>query len=542
MREYNTIFNHALAPITPGPSSSNTCGPVRIGLVCQQILGEIPAKAVVEYDREGAFPTTLYGMKSDVAFINGLLGKEQNDPEFGRAYKQAAVAGLAVSFQEVDDLKVGGMETVRIRMTAHDDASLVVVGESVGGGAFMIHSIDDCPVDIRGTNHELLVFLKTPSSTAADALADELAPTVKKLNHRICVTGILYSIINLKSAEPFSDEVLATLRSREDVARVRVIAPIHPVVADVTRRPPFETPEDMIRYCEMRCCSPAQAAIDYEMAVSGWSQEEVRRYGDRLVNIMGDSQTGGLRSDLTFDGIVTPKAAQLYGRIGCGGMPSLGLLDRAIPSALGIMEHSNASGKIVCVPTGGSSGIVPGLLLSAAEQMGASREALYESMMCAGIIGVLMMVDGNEFAGGTHGCQAEVACGTAMAAAGLVQLMSGTAKQACDAAAMSLQCFLGLICDPVAGLVQVPCLARNIAGVCVAAAAAESVCAGFEVVIPLEEMSRVMVRVGTDITKELGMCCSGCCVTPTGKRLTQAYNADCQNQRNGSPLLSDRRT
>ena len=93
---------------------------------------------------------------------------------------------------------------------------------------------------------------------------------------------------------------------------------------------------------------------------------------------------------------------------------------------------------------------------------------------------------------------------------------------------MSLQCFLGLICDPVAGLVQVPCLARNIAGVSVAAASAEAVCAGFDVVIPLQEMSRIMVRVGTDMTRELGICCSGCCLTPTGVRLTREHDEACK--------------
>ena len=87
-----------------------------------------------------------------------------------------------------------------------------------------------------------------------------------------------------------------------------------------------------------------------------------------------------------------------------------------------------------------------------------------------------------------------------------------------------IQSFLGLICDPVAGLVQVPCLARNIAGVSVAAASAQSVCAGFDVVIPLDEMSRIMVQVGGQISKELGMCCNGCCLTPTGTRLAQEQN------------------
>lgn len=528
MKEVHTIFNHALAPITPGPSSSNTCGPVRIGLVCRQLLGEVPAKAVVEYYTKGAFPNTLYGMRSDIAFINGLLGKEQNVPGFGDAYANAKAAGMEVSFAEVDDLTVGGMETVRIRMTAHDGAQLVVIGESIGGGAFLIHYIDDCPMDIQGMNYELVIFLKTASDAAAQKLAQELSPQIPKLNDIRCVTGAHYSIVNAKAAEPYTSELLASLAARDDVAQIRVVAPIHPVINDITRKPLFDSPDEMVAYCAAHNCSPARAAIDYEMAVSGWNEKEVRRYGDMLMEIMRDSRTNGLRPDLTFEGIVTPKASKLQGVVGHGNMPSLGLLDDAIPSALGIMEHSNASGKIVCVPTGGSSGIVPGLLFSAAERMNASPDALYEALMCAGMIGVLMMVDGNEFAGGTHGCQAEIACGTAMAAAGLVQLMGGTAQQACDAAAMSLQCFLGLICDPVAGLVQVPCLARNIAGVSVAAASAEAVCAGFEVVIPLDEMSRIMVRVGSDITRELGMCCSGCCLTPTGERLTRAHDEACK--------------
>ncbi|WP_286148918.1 L-serine ammonia-lyase, iron-sulfur-dependent, subunit beta [Neopoerus faecalis] len=528
MREYNTIFNHALAPITPGPSSSNTCGPVRIGLICQQLLGEIPAKAVVEYYSKGAFTTTLYGMKSDVAFINGLLGKEQNNPEFNAAYTIAKEVGMDVSFAEVDDLTVGGMETVRIRMTDQSGFEMVVIGESIGGGAFKIHYIDDCPMDIHGTNYELVVFLKKASQSAAEELAKKIAPQVESLNDICCVTGKAYSIINIKAGKEFSKELKVSLTAMSEVARLRSVAPIHPIVTDISRTAPFDSPDSMIAYCEEHHCSAAQAAIDYEMAVSGWSEEHVREYGNMLLSIMRESRAGGFNSNLKFDGIVTAKAASMKDKIGAGAMPSLGVLNAAIPSALGIMEHSNATGKIVCVPTGGSSGIVPGLLLSAADYMDVSEDALYQSLMTAGIIGVLMMVDGNEFSGGAHGCQAEVACGTAMAAAGLVQMMGGTAKEACDAAAMSLQCFLGLICDPVAGLVQVPCLARNIAGVSVAASCAEAVCAGFDVVIPLDEMTRIMVRVGGEISDHLGLCCNGCCLTPTGKRLTADYEKTCK--------------
>ena len=274
MKEYSSIFNHALAPITPGPSSSNTCGPVRIGLVCRQLLGETPAKAVVEYYTKGAFPNTLYGMKSDVAFINGLLGKEQNNPEFNAAYEKAKEAGMDVSFAEVDDLTVGGMETVRIRMKAHDGFELVVIGEYIGGGAFKIHYIDDCPANIQGMNYELVVFLEGGAVSGA-ALAEELAAQVEKLNTYSCVSGSRYTIVNLKSAKPFPQEFLDAVAAREGVSHVRVVDPIHPIITDISRKPPFETPEGMIEYCRVNDCTPARAAIDYEMAVSGWSEGKV---------------------------------------------------------------------------------------------------------------------------------------------------------------------------------------------------------------------------------------------------------------------------
>ena len=523
MKEHHSIFNHALAPITPGPSSSNTCGPVRIGLICNALLGAVPTEVNVAYSKDGAFPTTLYGMKSDVAFINGLLGREQNVSDFNDAYKIAKESEMNVSFSEVDDLTIGGMETVRVTMKDKNGYCLTVIAASIGSGAFKTHYIDDCPINIMGMNYELLVFVE--KNTDVNELADKLAGHIEKLNEYCCVEGKDYSIINIKSAAPFSEKLLTDIELIDSVIRWRVLNPIHPIVNDVSKTAPFETPKEMMEYCKENNCSVAQAAVRYEMAISGWTEREVRNYGQMLIDIMKDSRRNGFNSSLKFEGIVSPKASVLQNKMGQGNLPSLGLLNTAVPAALGIMEHSNATGKIVCVPTGGSSGIVPGLLLAAADYMKASEDELYEAVMTAGIIGVLMMVDGNEFSGGTHGCQAEVACGTAMAAAGMVKMIGGTAKQACDAASMSLQCLLGLICDPVAGLVQVPCLARNMAGVSIAATAAECVCSGFDVVIPLDEMTPIMVRVGAEISDNLGICSNGCCLTPTGKRLKEEYDS-----------------
>ena len=209
MKEHHSIFNHALAPITPGPSSSNTCGPVRIGLICNALLGAVPTEVNVAYSKDGAFPTTLYGMKSDVAFINGLLGREQNVSDFNDAYKIAKESEMNVSFSEVDDLTIGGMETVRVTMKDKNGYCLTVIAESIGGGAFKTHYIDDCSINIMGMNYELLVFVE--KNTDVNELADKLAGHIEKLNEYCCVEGKDYSIINIKSAAPFSEKLLTDI-------------------------------------------------------------------------------------------------------------------------------------------------------------------------------------------------------------------------------------------------------------------------------------------------------------------------------------------
>lgn len=531
MEAFRSIFNSTLAPITPGPSSSNTCGPVRVGLVSRYILGETPQKAVVEYDRDGAFHETLYGMKSDLGFINGLLGKDQNTPDFTSAYEAAERAGMDISFEQVDDLKMGGVETARIRMTSRAGESLAVTGESLGGGAFRIFLIDDCPVSISGASWELLAFMRPRGKAEANSVAESLAAELEGQGEAACTAGKGYSLVHLKAPRPFPDELVARLGRRGDVLRVRVIPPVHPVVYDRTRTAPFETASGMLAYCGEHGCSIARAAVDYEMAVTGWEEEKIRSYGEMLLDIMEESRKNGMRLQTGFEGVVAPSAAAVGRGMQSPALPSMGFLDNAVAGALGIMEHSNASGKIVCVPTGGSSGIVPGLLFSAAEQMGLGRGPLFEALMSSGMIGIFMMVDGNEFCGGAHGCQAEIGCGAAMAAAGLVHLMGGGAKQACDAASMALQSLMGLICDPVAGLVQVPCLARNMTGVAVAAVSAKAVCSGFDAFLPFDEAARAMVKTGEMLPNSFGPVCSGCCLAPAARRARERRE---QGARHGS--------
>ena len=122
----------------------------------------------------------------------------------------------------------------------------------------------------------------------------------------------------------------------------------------------------------------------------------------------------------------------------------------------------------------------------------------------------------NNFSGGGLGCQAEIGCGAAMAAAALVQILGGTVHQACDAASMTLQCLSGLVCDPVAGTVQVPCIARNMSATATAFTCANAVMAGFDPVIPFDEEHDAFVTIGKIVCKCKGI---GATTTPTGQKI-----------------------
>ena len=193
----------------------------------------------------------------------------------------------------------------------------------------------------------------------------------------------------------------------------------------------------------------------------------------------------------------------------------------AIARALAVSEYNAAMGKIVAAPTAGSCGILPGTVLSVLEAGQCGREQAVMALFTAGGIG---MVISNQatLAGAEGGCQAECGSAAAMAAAALVELKGGSPVQAAHACAMALKNQLGLVCDPVAGLVEVPCIKRNAAGVSIAFTAAEMALAGIESKIPVDECVSAMNQVGRALPAALRETSQGgLAATPTGLRLKQ---------------------
>jgi L-serine dehydratase len=184
-----------------------------------------------------------------------------------------------------------------------------------------------------------------------------------------------------------------------------------------------------------------------------------------------------------------------------------------------LMEVKSAMGVIVAAPTAGACGGLPGACLATADALGRSRDDAARAMLAAGLIGVFI-AHRSTFAAEVGGCQAECGAGSGMAASALVALAGGSAQQAVDAASMALQNVLGLVCDPVANRVEVPCLGRNVMAASSALACANMALAGYDAVIPLDEVLAAMDEVGRSIPAALRCTAlGGLSLTPTSQAI-----------------------
>ena len=240
---------------------------------------------------------------------------------------------------------------------------------------------------------------------------------------------------------------------------------------------------------------------------------------DARLSVMEDSVKAGMNPALrSTSGLTGGDASRMWDHAASGGICG-GFTNRAMARALAVSENNAAMGKIVAAPTAGSCGILPGAVVSMLDEGRCSREAAVMALFTAGAFG-MVIAQNASIAGAEGGCQAECGSAAAMAAAALVELMGGTPQQCAHACAMAIKNQLGLVCDPVAGLVEIPCIKRNVSGVAIAFSSAEMALAGIESKIPADECIGAMREVGCSIPSALRETAKGgLAATPTGERL-----------------------
>ena len=279
----------------------------------------------------------------------------------------------------------------------------------------------------------------------------------------------------------------------------------------------FKNAQELLNLCERKQKPISEIMKQRECDMAEMSMPEVCARMAKALEIMRQSAFVPLKSSVpSMGGLIGGQAKMLSDNFEKKGAVCGSVLSRGITYAMAVLEVNASMGVIVAAPTAGSSGIVPGLLLSLQQSYSFSDGQMIDSLFNAGAIGYLAMRNATV-AGAVGGCQAEVGVAAAMAASAAVELMGGSPTQSLDAASTVLINMLGLVCDPVGGLVEYPCQNRNAAGVANALAAAEIALAGIRQMISFDEMLDTMYHVGKRIPYELReTALGGCAATPSG--------------------------
>ncbi len=265
----------------------------------------------------------------------------------------------------------------------------------------------------------------------------------------------------------------------------------------------FTTAAQLLALCQEGSVTLGEAMLRREMDLTGASREEIMARLERSLDIMEQAAAAALAApQKTMGGLIGGEAIALEARREAGKAVCGPLLARSAAIAMGTLEVNASMGLIVAAPTAGSCGVLPGALLGQAEAFGFKREALLEGLLTASAVGYLIARNAT-IAGAEGGCQAEVGTASAMAAAAIAGLHGGSPEQCLWAAGTALVNLMGLVCDPIGGLVESPCQGRNAIGAAGALVAAETALAGIPSPAPLDEVIAAMYAVGRALPGEL---------------------------------------
>jgi len=498
-----SIFNDAIGPIMRGPSSSHVAASVRIGNLARQLSGKKLKHVVIEFEKQGAIAPTYHTQGTDIGLAAGLLGLKPDDQTMPFSLEKARGENIDIKFK-ITDFIADHPNTIKIMLADQEGKKIHLKAISVGGGLIEIKKIEEFSLSICGDFYETLLFYSRITSKEAEKIIEQIKKEIK---------GIAYidlsenskqeqGIINLKSSSKLSLSKILWLQKLKNILYIRQLDPVMPVVSVKDCCIPYDTASKMLSYWEKKGGELWELAVLYESSRGKLTQAKIFSMMRKIVNILKVSIEAGLKGTSYQDRILGPQAWLVEKANQENKLIPGGVLNHIISFTMAMMEVKSSMGLIVAAPTAGSCGTVPGAIFGTAQYMNLDDDKIIKAMLAAGIIGVFISEQAT-FSAEVCGCQAECGAASAMAAAGLVQLIGGNVKQGIDAASIALQNMLGLICDPVANRVEVPCLGRNVMAATNAFAAANMITSGVDVVIPLDETIKTMYDVGVSLPAEL---------------------------------------
>ena len=488
-----------LGPIMVGPSSSHTAGALRCAQVAASLVEGKVAK--VKFTLWNSFAHTYQGHGTDRALLAGILGLSTDDERIRDSFSLAVKAGLDFTFEIGGDDASIHPNTVDILMESENGTRAQVRGESLGGGKVQISRINGVGVKITGRYATLFIAHKDVPGALA-----ELATLLAKSNVNIATchnyrsdedeNGDAYTVFEM-DGEP-ANSVLPEIRALEKVHAASFISLSHDTTAagpGITAEEIFDNGEILLEVCEAENLSIGEVMLMREASLIG--EDEAKRAMARVLEVMRDETSAPIKNPIrSIGGFIGGEAAKVALSAEDLAPSLMGAVQTdAVARAMAVLERSAAMGVIVAAPTAGSAGVVPGSVLALADHIGASDDKVIEALFCASAIGMTIQTAACV-AGAEGGCQAEVGSAAAMAGAACTQLLGGTPEQALTASCFAIANLLGLVCDPVGGLVEVPCQARNAIGVAAAYSSAQLALSGIRSLIPFDEVVQAMGEVG----------------------------------------------
>ncbi|KXH79946.1 L-serine ammonia-lyase, iron-sulfur-dependent, subunit alpha [Sporosarcina sp. HYO08] len=281
----------------------------------------------------------------------------------------------------------------------------------------------------------------------------------------------------------------------------------------------FGTVKELVELAESQNKPISEIMIEQEVLLTKRSREEIIAQMENNLNVMEDAVEKGLQGVHSTSGLTGGDAVLLQNYIATGKSLSGDLILDAVSKAVATNEVNAAMGLICATPTAGAAGIVPGTLFAVKNKLNPTREQMVNYLFTTGAFG-FVVANNASISGAAGGCQAETGSAASMAAAAIVEMAGGTPQQSAEAFSIVMKNMLGLVCDPVAGLVEVPCVKRNAMGAAKALVGADMALAGVVSRIPTDEVILAMHRIGQTMPSALRETAKGgLAATPTGKAL-----------------------
>ena len=501
MKKQPGIFNDVIGPVMRGPSSSHTAASWRAAKMSMDILNEPLKKAIIEFDKNGAWAPNYREQGTTVGIDGGLLGIEMTDDRMKFTEKVAQEMEVSINY-EISSFKTNHVNTVRINLESINGNQIQVLAVSLGGGSVEVREINGFEVSMCGDYYELLIFNK--KSDPFPENLKSIFPSNKTINESFNDDKRL---INVKFSKEISNRALQKLKETIIFDKLLIVHPVLPVISGNEIELPFSSVESMLNYAEEKNLDLAAIGLLYEKCQSGLDEVEVVNKMKYIVDIIENSIKTGLAGTKYEDRILPQQSHLIDKAHKKGKILQNSIINKIIENVSAIMESKSAMEVVVANPTAGSCGVVGGVLRAVADHIDATKDELIQAYFATGIIGAYF-AQGPGFSAEEHGCQVECGASAGMAAAGIVQLFGGTARQAVDAASMAIQNMIGLVCDPIADRVEAPCLGKNVSAAVNALSSATMSCAGYNALIPLNEVIETVSTVSSQMPT---------CVKCTGK-------------------------